>query len=625
MLRRLPAQGQSAQMDIKRWTVIFFALRAPLLSALALASIAPLGAFSFSPFRSMLEGLFDLTAWGAFWAGLFSCLTAAACWICSLLILNYGPRRIPGMRRIATDLEFRPFPWLAAGYSLAPAFLLSGVLAVSVGGWGVVFGAAAGFGTSVGAWRLLSNLHLQPGKATRLMRFDPAGYLDKATGRLLPGHWIAVQFTALYVVGWSLIGLLKYYSLTVGIESVFMPSSLAFVVILVGLFALILSGLSFFFDRYRVPVLLPWLALLAATSLIPGTDHFVRTASHRPASAPSPTEILAYMQAPVLVCASGGGIAAAAWTAQVLSALDRQNPRRFSSAFAFFSGASGGSVGGLQFLAACRSDEGCAAAFDRASRSSLDAVAWGVVGPDLLRAVVPFAGTALGEVGPGWALDQAWDPGRILRAPISSWAGQPALSFNTTVVETGEGLSLSNIDFGSPVNPALVSSARLSASFPFVTPTPKVDSLGLHLADGGYYDNYGVGAAVEFLTRAYSVSTQSLPPRLLLIEIRASRHSSESHSPVLLFQWLSPFYTMLNVRDTAQRHRNDATLSLLQQAMAARGVQLDRLLFEIPRDNVPLSWHLTATQIEALRRDWSERYEDSSETRTVTRFLSQQH
>ena len=184
---------------------------------------------------------------------------------------------------------------------------------------------------------------------------------------------------------------------------------------------------------------------------------------------------------------------------------------------------------------------------------------------------------------------------------------------------------MSNIDFGSPIDPSLVSSARLSASFPFVTPTPKVHSLASHLADGGYYDNYGIGAAVEFLDRAYAGSTRSpLPQRLLMIEIRASRRASGSHLPVLFFQWLSPLYTMLNVRDTAQRDRNDATLALLQRAMAARGVQLDRVLFEIPRDNVPLSWHLTAIQIAALRRDWSERYEDSPETRTVTRFLAQQ-
>jgi len=81
---------------------------------------------------------------------------------------------------------------------------------------------------------------------------------------------------------------------------------------------------------------------------------------------------------------------------------------------------------------------------------------------------------------------------------------------------------------------------------------------------------------------------------------------------------------MLNVRDTAQRHRNDTTLNLLDQALAARGVTLERVQFEIPRDAVPLSWHLTARQIAGIGTDWRNRYEDSPESHAVARFLSQQ-
>lgn len=606
-----------------RWTVLLIALRVPLSCALAMASLAPLGAFSFSPARGMLEGLFDVTGWGAFWAGLTSWLTATACWICTILTLNYGPRRVAGLRRHTTDVEFRPFPWIALGFFLAPLSVLAGICAVSADWLQTIAGAGAGFVAAAAAWLVHRSLYPRPGRLVMqaiaaLPKWNPAGYRDPTTGALLSGHWLAAQFAAFFLALWALTGVLKYEALESGANPPILPTSLTYVLLLIGLLAMILSGLAFFFDRYRVPVLLPWFALLAANSLVPSSDHFVETArsTGHPIDA---AELVAAEPTPVLVCASGGGIAAAAWTAAVLTGLDRRNPR-FTDSLVLFSGASGGSVGGMQFIASCRSPQGCAAAYERAARSSLDAAAWGLVGPDLVRAVVPFAGAALGNIGRGWALEQAWDPARGLRVPMTDWTRKPAVYFNATIVETGEGIGLSNA--APQYEFSAATAARISASFPFVTPTPRTRSTGYHFADGGYYDNYGVGAAVAVLKRA-----RRLPSRILLIEIRASR----THGPAkpgrngILFQWRSPANTMLNVRDTAQRQRNDMTLDLLTQALAARGVTLERVHFEIPRDGVPLSWHLTAAQTAAIQRDWSSRYEDSPESRAVAAFLSQRN
>ncbi|MBM3794020.1 MAG: hypothetical protein FJW31_08110 [Acidobacteria bacterium] len=183
----------------------------------------------------------------------------------------------------------------------------------------------------------------------------------------------------------------------------------------------------------------------------------------------------------MLVCASGGGITAALWTATVLSGLDQANPAHFRANLALFSAASGGSVGGLHFLTAEPRD-----AVHRAGRSSLDAAAWGLVGPDLLRAAVPFAGAALGNVGRGWALERAWN------VPQPQWpAAPPAVVFNATSAETGEGLALGNVDLApllrGHAGVAPVVAARLSASFPYVTPAPRPASgPGTHVADGGY-------------------------------------------------------------------------------------------------------------------------------------------
>lgn len=644
------------------WPLLTFALRVPLLCASLIAGLAPLGAFPFSPFRGMLEGLFDVSGIGAVWVGLAAWLAISACWISALVTLNYGPRRLPGLGarpRPQGPESFHPYPGLALALALAPVSVLAGVLFVSEAKAAVAIGALAGALAYAATWLPLRSfrrpLMIASKPLSRLLALDPAGYRDPASGHLLAGHLFAAQFAVIFVSLYTTVGVAKYYALTehrggTSTGVLLLPPSLAYVLLLIGLLALIFSGLAFFFDRYRIPVLLPWLALLSLTSLVPSADHLVETVTlpARPSLA-TPESILLASPTPILVCASGGGIQAAAWSAAVLTGLERHSPGRFSSALQFFSGASGGSVGGMHFLAAYSANGRLSPAalddvFEASTRSSLDAAAWGLVGPDLLRATVPFAGRLLGPIGRGWALEQSWDPSRRLRRPLTAWRNRPAVAFNATEVESGRGIALGNIDLEpelrgfqhrlnrrSPyVDLSPVSAARLSASFPYVTPTPRAANRTAHYADGGYYDNYGVGAAIALLEAAYRERQRpGLPTRILLIEIRATRspapgpNAPPPASP-LLFQWLAPLSTILNVRDAAQRERNDTTLDLLTRTLAARDVRLQRVIFEAPRYDVPLSWHLTAPQIDAVRRDWRERYDCSPESAAVARFLAQQ-
>ena len=604
-----------------RWILFLYFLRVPAVATMLLAALAPLGAFPASPLRGMLEGLFDVNGWGAFWTGLAAWLAAGMAWIASLLTLNYGPRRFAGLPRTATDLEFRAFPWLGALYAVAPLSLASGLYAVSSNSAAVASGSAAGFLTVVLAgWVLLRRSRRVLSRGRWCRRRAP-GYYDPASGLLLPGHQLAAQATVMFGVAYALVGWLKYRSLGDGSTPLWLPPSLAYIALLAGLLTLILAGLSFFFDRYRVPVLLPWLALLALASWSPEADHtFPTPRPARAQPAARPEHVIAAASRPIVVCASGGGITAALWTATVLARLDAANPGRFRSNLALFSAASGGSVGGLHFLAG---DSGEAVL--RAGRSSLDAAAWGLVGPDLLRAAVPFAGVALGDVGRGWALERAWN------IALPDWpAAPPAVVFNATSVETGEGLALGNVDLAPIVRGhagvAPVVAARLSASFPYVTPAPKPASgPGTHVADGGYYDNYGVGAAVAFLQLAYA-DTARKPKRVLVIEIRASQSgevpSTAPASRAPLFQWIAPALTILNVRDAAQRANNRMLLELLASDLAHRGVRLDRVVFELPRRDVPLSWHLTAAQRADIETAWSERYARSAEASAVAGFVS---
>src|SRR5206468_4234525 len=124
---------------------------------------------------------------------------------------------------------------------------------------------------------------------------------------------------------------------------------------------------------------------------------------------------------------------------------------------------------------------------------------------------------------------------------LSTWraraaAGQqPAVIFNATVPETGQRYLITNFaapdfsrqarklaDIDLPPEQAAVAfdrsfpdhdlrvttAARLSATFPLVTPVarPRIDddrSRVFHAADGGYYDNYGVASAIEWLRDAH--------------------------------------------------------------------------------------------------------------------------
>jgi hypothetical protein len=105
--------------------------------------------------------------------------------------------------------------------------------------------------------------------------------------------------------------------------------------------------------------------------------------------------------------------------------------------------------------------------------------------------------------------------------PEVAKGNKPAVVFNATIVETGERLLLATTDsepFRQPTNKTspgwrdftrlypetdipVATAARLSATFPFVTPAPRIRRGDVfadqyHLVDGGYYDNYGVATLI---------------------------------------------------------------------------------------------------------------------------------
>jgi hypothetical protein len=303
-----------------------------------------------------------------------------------------------------------------------------------------------------------------------------------------------------------------------------------------------INGASFFFDRYRVPVLtsavllifLPKLALSfthpaygsnciewVQTHIIDwDADHYFEARQiGQVKDLPNPTAALdktfervkaiepdAEDQPLVVVTATGGGIQAAEWTAEVMARLEREfredkqkQPDGYSlhDHLLLASGVSGGSDGLLPYLLEYTRQPGTGfpANDDLRKRltigpgcSSLEAVAWGLEYYDLQRLALTFRFPILQSaqdapddkatiVAPDrtWALSRAFNRNlndvqcgvspdaasvpdaekfTLGQAAINLKNGtMPAFTFNTTVAETGGRFLLSNYMVPRPAAP----------------------------------------------------------------------------------------------------------------------------------------------------------------------------
>ena len=263
----------------------------------------------------------------------------------------------------------------------------------------------------------------------------------------------------------------------------------------------------------------------------------------------------------VMVCVSGGGSRAAAWTVRVLTELEQRIPE-FPYHVRVITGASGGMFGAAYYTASLpppgdgRVDEGTAelpkAKSGRyPSRGQLNAtvrqdflspVTRALVGADLLRPFQPFAYGG----DRGAALEHAWSDllgGWLDQSFADLWAGErdgwrPSLAFSPMLVEDGRQLVISNLSLRTAMvnlgreaggaadailsregveffklfalagrDPAAVrrafrvsTAARMSASFPYVFPAvPLPTAPRRRVVDAGYYDNYGVSLAAGWL------------------------------------------------------------------------------------------------------------------------------
>jgi hypothetical protein len=400
--------------------------------------------------------------------------------------------------------------------------------------------------------------------------------------------------------------------------------ALAFFLLFVIVACWFLSAITFFFDRYRVPLLTCIVLLSLTTTYTPESDHFYRVELGRsPPHMLRPSVLVANhkMQGHkrlIAIATAGGGIQAAAWTARVLSGLEEECANQKPSAcdlrdsIVVLSSVSGGSLGAMAYARSFAPDlepVSSATAVTNAETSAIDEVGWGWTVPDVFRAVVPWFRRKY--IDRGWALEDKWRAIHNLRYSnprrdvfLGDWAPSenhlmPGLLLNATVVETGRPIVFSNTDFpnGEKDTTGLVNfydlmpglkgqydirvntAARLSSSFPFVAPAARSNLTNppvpdYHIVDGGYYDNYGMVGLLSWLNNALAdttipVATQAQVKTeladVLVLQIKSFPAVSDPTPHTRHgwgFQAIAPLKGIMDVRDVGQDARDDTELGL---------------------------------------------------------------
>ncbi|WP_299484684.1 patatin-like phospholipase family protein [Acaryochloris sp. IP29b_bin.137] len=451
-------------------------------------------------------------------------------------------------------------------------------------------------------------------------------------------------------------------------------SALFYVTLLVSISTLFLGSLTFYFDYYRVSVLFFWLLISALMYWFFKVDHYFELKEDHLKNKSTNLRLQDFTavlskrlehqstneKTLVVVCASGGGIQASGWTAQVLTGLQTELGTSFTKAISLISAASGGSVGSMYYLDRFSSkgypeNEELENIFVSATQDSLDATGWGLCYPDLWRVIaLPlFPSIFAKRLGDrGIALETDWQ-GELkgwenknhpkVRKSLATWREQiingeiPIPVFNTTVVEDGNRCLVTPLNFGDASGKKcfnnlygdydidIVTAARLSATFPYVSPICRNSrnlKQNFHMADGGYFDNSGFVTAVEWLNDLLEKPQNKKLKRVLILQINPFPQPSESENDKEYGGWfmttIGPLLTLFKVRDPILTTRNKTEIEMLQKLYPKEKVDIRYYSIYFPSRTEapkfyseegeyqpPLSWKLTKAEKEAINKGWT--------------------
>jgi hypothetical protein len=628
------------------WKYLFF-LRVPILMGLLLIFLPVLAQYWLP---AMLKNLFVLRGG---WQITFVIVSAVAAGmsvvLATSLILNNAAIRfaVPVAIDIPKSWQYVMAIALSAYICITTIRLSKENSETQLQGNAVLWSTVAGGGLSIGLLFLVdltrkwlsSNAYLKEifGSIASLAKHGTEGYINPQNGELTSGHLAALAFLVIGTVIYLAVGLF------------FHPESksrrpeapaLLYVLLIVSIITLLCSGATFYLDYFRIPLLITFLIYSAFTYFALGVDHLFkldplsRDIGDKKAiddKSKNFEQVLAKRlehqtgeRTLVIVCASGGGIQAAGWTAQVLKGLQQELGIGFTKAIGLISAVSGGSVGTMYYLdrfnkdgfleeheqktsentnpgKQTTSERVSKNSFDAATSDSLDAVGWGFAYLDLWR-FLGFPYLILPWFDRGTAVETDWQKETNkpkIPKTLATWRKQifdgkiPIPVFNATLVETGERFLITPMTFGKAPRKKyvdfnslykgydmnVVTAARLSATFPYISPicrhNRKEHELAdkkYHFADGGYFDNSGFVTAAEWLDERLDEwrKPESLNiRRVLIIQINAFPESPANETIQGSGGWfmttLGPLLAMFKVRDPVLASRNAKEAKLLKE------------------------------------------------------------
>jgi hypothetical protein len=337
-----------------------------------------------------------------------------------------------------------------------------------------------------------------------------------------------------------------------------------------------------------------------------------------------------------------------------------------------------------------RDDQSLDSIFKNATKDWLDAIGWGIAYPDMMKFfAVPWGFLILlnqaikfifgknkvrekfktdngfdsksSELSSldsflkysdrGYCLEWYWQKQlKDSKTTLAEWRKKvddgiiPIPVFNGTLLEDGRRFLISPVNFLDTKNREMkardfqtlypeydldvTTAARLSASFPYVTPSSRpYDSDNIyHVADGGYFDNFGTFSALEWLDKNIEdLINDSIVERVIFIQINHFPTESENQKqegvPGFLTELIGPLLTLFNIKDSTQIARNYQELKLIQSKIELIQYKIDNKQNELKNskiedafhnftitftgENAPLSWYLTNCQIKELEDTWN--------------------
>ena len=679
-------------------------VRVPLLGALVLV-VLPFGAFVSGTVSGLVRGLFDLEPLsrngGIIWRTAFTCgfawaaygLAAVAVYQSASIILDFAPQRLDMQTPGAGRWLESPCAIPTVAALCTPAIIVSMVVSLDPceDRLSILAGALLALIAAAAALLWLRRRTRRPPPLVGSLRagakrleglIDPRGYVQSASPEHAgPDPFVHHAWAVVFVIISSILWLfVAIWARAPWLQDGVRVPALCSLMLLVMLSVWILSGLTFFLDAYRFPILS---AIVIVTAVAGFRDHtFATQAPTAKASALLPQEVMKERATPsriVVIAAAGGGIQAAGWTARVLHGLVRATPPdkldELLGRLVVVSGVSGGSVGLAPFVAAIRDRSrrgehvtrgALVRALRSATDSSLDPVAASFATSDLIPLLpLPDRGDTLeASWRRAWRAAGIHDPVSLADLAPDTLAGKvPGVMFNATDMTTGErlviGTTVPNVRAGRApdgfVHAAHVSSrgrrggelvvdyqsrpvvanmdlavaARLSATFPYVTPASHRGGCppggGEYVVDGGYVDNYGIESLMEWLEPV--IGCQDHPPEVDIVQIVSfpeggTAKSGRQQSWFPQSQLAAPVEAVLNVRAPGQGRsavRNVQKLTRFAKLSSRepssckhpKGTTVCSYRFVYdPCDHdlassPPLSWHLTPEQKRELDDTWN--------------------